>query len=287
MASTTGINVGQESVVAGVRAESVIVKAGQLSGLAGINFPTASLRADQLVGLVTVRENRQVRVGQAVMMVTARGKVDNPKLKSWTYTLDGHDFYILKLGTYFKTLVYDLTTGSWSWWTTNPVSDPNQVDWRAATGLNWLSSGSIPYDKGSNVIVGDESLPVLWVLDPEYGLDENVLNPTQGDTFRRVATGQITTSARTFLPCYEVDLSYSPGATALSLDTVVLDYSDDSGYHYITADGPATVDANDLFPDLQWRSLGMIRSPGRLFRITDDGAFARIDELDVNPEAGT
>jgi hypothetical protein len=33
---------------------------------------------------------------------------------------------------------------------------------------------------------------------------------------------------------------------------------------------------------LSWYSLGQIQAPGRLFRITDDGAVARIDGMEMN-----
>jgi hypothetical protein len=62
---------------------------------------------------------------------------------------------------------------------------------------------------------------------------------------------------------------------------VMLEISDDAG---VTFDdmGTVTVTAGDTSPELSWYSLGQITAPGRLFRITDDGAIARIDGMEMN-----
>src|SRR3546814_3373990 len=95
------------------------------------------------------------------------------------------------------TLIYDLSTGQWAWWTTG-----DRNSWRANVGLNWRSAGSIPDIYGSNIIIGDDNYGILWVLDPSQGTDDDLIDDTD-HTFPRVATGQLTTTGRNYQPIYK------------------------------------------------------------------------------------
>ena len=147
--------------------------------------------------------------------------------------------------------------------------------------MNWVSSGNIPATYGSNVIVGDDSYGILWILDPEKGLDDALLTDEEV-AFPRVATGQMITRDRNFLPIFSVDLTGSMGVPALTDNYVTLEYSDDQGHSYVTADETYVVELGNYDQEFMWISLGLVRAPGRIFRISDNGAFARIDGLDVN-----
>lgn len=235
---------------------------------------------EQMISASTVRAVSEqapiVNVSSLLLRTIVRGKIENPRLRAWSYTLDGHDFFVLKLGTEDKTLIFDLATGQWSSWTSG-----TEERWRASLGMNWRSSRRIPANYGSNVVVGDDSYGALWVLDADYGMDEHLL---EGDPqpFPREATGQIAVRGRAALPCFSVYLSGSSGEPAYAGATVRLSYSDDRGQTF--ADAGEIVVGADFTQELSWRSLGQIRAPGRLFKIVDDGALTRIDSLDVNNE---
>lgn len=242
------------------------------------NIPSREMRVSAVTSIVPVVQiSQQMRASQMLALAIVKGQLDNPKLRAWTYTLDGHDYYILKLGTGSKTLVFDLSTGQWSWW-----CSANSTRWRASVGMNWRSAGTIPVNFGSNVVVGDDTLGALWVLDPEQGYDDHFFDGFDPVKFPRVATGQIPMDSRKALPIYSVDLTASVGYPALSDSVVSLDYSDDQGNTYVTADEPQVSTEGVYDQEFAWRSLGQVRSPGRLFRITDDGAFARIDSMVIN-----
>lgn len=245
-------------------------------GFAVVNFPTDFIEATKSTSLVVSTAAPDIRLTKAVAFAVCRGKIDNPRITSWSYTLDGHDYYVLRLGTDGKTLIFDVSTGQWSWWSTD-----GSQRWRPNTGMNWVSSGDIPHNYGSNVIVGDDSYGALWILNPDVGIDDALLGDGT-NTFPRVATGQMITRDRNFVPVYSVDLSASLGEPALADNTVTLEYSDDQGHNYITADTSLVCEEGNYDQEFSWRSLGMVRAPGRLFRISDDGAFARIDGLYVN-----
>jgi hypothetical protein len=277
MALTPEIRAPQAGIIAAIRqsAREEIVPQAQV--IAAYNIPAERVQVTFGGENVVYRQDSQeLRSTQGQVMAVVRGRIDNPKLRAWTYTLDSHDYYILKLGTTGKTLVLDLTTETWSWWTNGGLGN-----WRASIGMNWRSAGMIPTNYGTNVIVGDDSYGVLWVLDPLQGVDDALLSDEQV-TFERVATGQMVTRDRNFLPVYSVDLTASLGGPALEVNSVKLEYSDDQGHTYVTADEPQVSVFGNYDQEFSWRSLGLVRAPGRLFRITDNGAFARIDSLNVN-----
>ena len=244
--------------------------------LAVYNFPAAETRVSQArtLGLGT-NVAVQTRVSQARVLAVVRGRVYNPKLRTWTFNLDGHQFWVLRLAE-AKTLVYDLSTKQWAWW-----SSDNANHWTINLGLNWRTGGVTARDYGSNIVVGDDSFGLIWVLNPEQGYDEKALDGT-ATSFTRVAEAyQITRGRGPGTPCYEVYLTAASGAPASVSTGVTLSYSDDVGNTYVNAGTlPATV--GDYTQELAWRSLGQVCYPGRIYRIQDDGAFARIDGLEIN-----
>jgi hypothetical protein len=278
MALTPEIQAPQAGVIATFDQASQQLRVTQAFPLAVYNVPAEEVRVTYGdAHVVYDRDSQQMRITSGQVLAVVRGRIDNPKLRAWAYTLDGHDYYVLKLGTTGKTLVFDLSTQTWSWWTTS--TNPN---WRASIGLNWRSAGTIPSNSGSNIIVGDDSYGVLWVLDPEQGTDDALLEDDTQVTFPRVATGQMTTKARVFEPVFSVDLRASLGAPSLEANTVSLSYSDDQGQTYVVADDVKVVEEGNFAQEFRWLSMGQVRAPGRLFRLEDNGAFARIDSLDVN-----
>lgn len=240
------------------------------------NIPAPQIRASFARVNVPAVSPANLHVSQSGVIALYTGRTNSPKLKAWGFTQDGHDFFVLKLGTQRKTLVFDISTDRWSWWSTD-----DRAAWVPATGLNWASSGSIPQNFGSNVVVGDDTTGTLYVLDPELGVDQD----DEGNElpFERRATGYIPVRSRTGYPVYAVELVASYGAPAQAFSTVSLLYSDDQGHSYEDA-GAIAVTLGDYAPDFSWRSLGEANMPGRLFQIFDNGAFARIDALYVNPD---
>jgi hypothetical protein len=99
--------------------------------------------------------------------------------------------------------------------------------------------------------------------------------------FERVVQGQVPMAGREVLPCYACWITTDMGAPAYVGAGVLLEISDDGGVSYDDM-GTVTVTTGETSPELSWYSLGQIEAPGRLFRITDDGAVARIDSMEMN-----
>lgn len=269
--------------------------------LVAINFPTASirtsgypalvpasstsgmsLRTSTLDALVAEKGIEALRTTQAAVLVAVRGRVDNPRLRAWTFTLDGHDFYVLRLGKDL-TLVFDTYSEQWHDWDAF-----EQKYWPVNVGINWVGGVGLldPAGKswGSNILIGDDTLGLLWFLDPDQPYDESFdgpLDPAPAKYFPRVTMGQLALTGRQVMPCFATWLTTDMGAPAYVGAGVKLEISDDAG---VTFDdmGTVLVTSGINTPELSWYSLGQIEAPGRLFRITDDGAITRIDGMEMN-----
>lgn len=251
-------------------------------GLAGaltiVNFPTPYTYASDIGAVVTTNFLAQnIQVSEVGVMVVARGRIDNSKLRAWTFTLDGHDFYVLRLGD-ATTLVYDVYSEQWMDW-----SSPDYEFWRPNTGMNWIGGQLFAGGFGSDVVVGDDVHGLLYFLDPAQPFDQSPLEtaPVQERYFERIVMGQVPIRGREVLPCFAAWLTTDMGAPAYLGAGVTLYTSDDGGETF-DDHGLVTVTPNEFNPELSWYSLGQIEAPGRLFKIVDDGAIVRIDGLEMN-----
>lgn len=242
-----------------------------------INFPTEELRISQAQVVSVLKPSLALRLSQTQVFAVVRGRIANSRLRAWTFTLDGHDFYVLRLGD-DSTLVYDVYSEQWMDWTS-----PDLDFWRPNTGRNWVGGTALADTYGSDVVAGDDTFGLLWFLDPEQPHDENpdALDPDQENYFERVTMGQVPMRGREVLPCYVAWLTADMGDPAYTGAGVTLSTSDDGGETF-DSHGLVTVTAGTYTPELSWYSLGQISAPGRLFKIVDDGAITRIDGLEMN-----
>lgn len=258
--------------------QAVGVQATQALTLAISAEPSQAVRATQACVLAVVdAQGDKVQATQALVLAIGRGRIADPKIRVWGYTLDSHDFFVVRLGSLGKTLLYDLLSGEWYIW----GSDDTNL-WRAYTGVNWGGAWQFTKDYGSNVVVGDDGSGALYFLDPQQDYDDDVL---QGNAikrpFDRELTGQVSVKVGyDDVPCYGVQLFGDIGKVSGTVDdvTVSLSYSDDRGVTYVDAED-IELDAGEYDARAFWSSLGSMTAPGRLFKIKDRGALRRIDSL--------
>jgi len=246
------------------------------------NFPSAELRASGATVRVLGATSNQLRTSAAYLTVIVRGRIAHPEVRAWTFTLDGHDFYVLRLGD-TATLVYDVYSEQWVEWDGHGLPF-----WRTSLGMSWLGGRKLANTYGSDVVAGDDTWGLLWFLDPNQAFDDEPDEglPVQQISYERVISAQVLASGRESIPCYSLFLSGDNyGLTAIDFTpSITLETSDDQGRNFDAFD-TLTVE-----PDLtvenpyQWLSLGQITQPGRIFRFTDTGVFARIDSLTMNDE---
>lgn len=193
-----------------------------------------------------------------------------------SFSLDGHDMYVLRLGD-SETLVYDLSTETWSSW-----DSPGRPTWRVTGSLNWvgiLGSGenNVPQ---TNIICGDDSFGVLWALDPASGMDDGPFAGSPMRPFTRIVTGIVPIRGRTSPRNNAVALTVSIGDPAALDTTISLRISDDNGQTYQNC-GAVRVPNSVNFNEVRWRSLGVVRAPSRIYEFSDSGATVRIDGADA------
>jgi len=241
------------------------------------SFPTERFDVAQAsVTAVTDGPDTALEVSQSFVIVVAKGKVDDPTVRAWTFTLDGHDFYVLRLGN-TETLVYDLTTEQWFTW-----GSGDSTLWDAYTGTNWIGGNTFSANFGSNVIVGSNANGSLFFLDPDKPNDDPAVEGRDLSPFRRRITAQLPVRGYNRVSVYQVEMLGSvseldTGAT----DSFELLYSDDRGSNYTSAGSITSID-EDFSIRASWRSLGSFSSPGRIFRVQDTGSLKRIDSLTVS-----
>lgn len=200
---------------------------------------------------------------------------DIKRIRAWGFSLDGHDFYVLRLGE-DATLVYDLSTDQWSEW-----KDHNHNYWRAHVGMNWIGMAGTTHERsfGSQIVAGDDTEARMWVLDPDQGFDDE---PDESDPtpFERIVTGGLPQRMREITPVGGVYLNISTGSPVLSGADVTLRTSDDGGNTWINH-GTISVTIGTWDQEVAWRSLGYIRHPGRIFEFSDNGVAVRISGADM------
>lgn len=273
----TDIQAPQAGVLATVLQDAVAEQVPQLNVLIAYNVPSENLVATQGEIIVTFRQAADIAVTQFELLAAVRGRIANPRLRAWTFSLDGHDFYVLRLGDQL-TLVYDIYSEQWVDW-----ADTEKLFWRANCGVNWLGAQGLAVDYGSSIVVGDDTYGLLWLLNPEQPYDQHpdYLAPQQEIYFDRITMGQVPIRGREVVPCFAAWLTTDMGDPAYTGAGVTLYTSDDGGETF-DDHGLATVTLGEYSPELSWYSLGQIGAPGRLFKIVDDGAVARIDGMEMN-----
>lgn len=266
---------------------SVVADEAQLSearAYAQINFPAHFAQASQAMIVGDVKKEVTAEISQNRMFAHVRGRIADPKLRVWTFTLDGHDFFVLRLGD-DTTLLYDLYSEQWVEW------DSKQSGaWRPTTGMTWVGAAALADTLGSAVVAGDDTFGRLWFLDPEQPYDD-APDPARGIQqidFERIVTGQVLADGRTALPCYVVWLDGDNYGISVEdfVPGLTLEYSDDQGRTFTAAETLAVETNLGVTNPYGWYSLGQITSPGRIFRWRDNGVLTRIDSASMNDDNG-
>lgn len=232
----------------------------QISGLSALVIgiePSEFTDVSALQGSATVAASPEAHISQLALLVLVRGDAEAHRMRAWSFSLNGHLFYVLRLGQ-LGTVVYDVATKKWSSWQTDGFNY-----WRAHVGMNW----------DEEMIAGDAKEGFLWNIDPDANYDD-------GDVvIQRICVGALPERLRNSISCNGVMLTGSVGFNTGGDVTVTLRTSDDNGATW-DDHGNEIVTAGDFKAEIVWRSLGLITAPGRWFEITDTG-LTRLDGLDM------
>lgn len=259
------------------------LKASKAGFVGIVNFPTEFELASK-AGMVPVTLTYQtILTSKASVVAVVRGRTTHPNIVSWTFSLDGHEFYVLQMQQ--ETLLYDFHAERWYCWGSGETPL-----WNVQVGQNWNANvGLIISEIGggertSNIVVGDGTTSMLYFLDPELSEDYSSAGEP-GKKFLRVITGQLVARGTAYVKLPYVDVQSSEGDTVTASDlSVELMVSDDQGHSYWSA-GEKTVVLGQYAISLNWRSLGSYKSPGRLLKLVDHGAIVRVDDW-TTPDDG-
>lgn len=229
----------------------------QLAAMALGNFPSANGIVGQLTVMSVVKPAPNAQISQLQVLVLCRGSADQHRIRAWTFTQDGHRFYVLRLGE-DSTYVYDTATQRWALWRTMDFDY-----WVAQSGMNWENE----------IVAGDAHDGIIYDVAADQDMDDKTVE------IERICTGGFPMRMRNALGCNGVVLTGSVGNNAGNV-SITLETSDDNGKNWLSH-GTLNITVNDKFPELCWQSLGTIHAPGRLFKITDTGVATRIDGLDM------
>lgn len=259
---------------------AVGIRSGEVKTLGISAYPAQGADAGKIDTLAVTAAAMPIRLNQAHVFAIVRGRISSPKVRAWSFSLDGHDFYVLRLGDK-QTLVYDVATKQWHDW----GADIDDL-WPVITGGSWYAGRRLGEAFGrTNIVAGSDLNGTLYFVSP---VDDNDDDPMTGATrpFTRQVTAQYPIDGGyDYVPCFGVQAFGSIGQ-ATQDGSVALTYSDDRGKIYQSAD-VLMVDAGERQFRLQWPSLGSMAAPGRLFKITDTGALRRIDGLSIELPSDT
>lgn len=224
-------------------------------------------RAAQLYALAVYNEEPSPFVRNAMfsqlyaLAVYGEGAPEDFRLRAWSFTMDGHKFYVLKLGE-LGTYICDTTNGNnWYKWETAGYNY-----WNAVLGLNW----------NGRVLAASVTENIIWEVKPEVWNDEGFKDIVH------VSTAILNQTGREYISHDELRLSVSSGFNDSLNPRITLEYSDDRGVTYETAtDGTIVLTDDDFKQEVEWISLGSFTAPGRVIRITDVGGPLRIDYATV------
>lgn len=226
----------------------------------------ASVLKNSLPALIWVTPNRTVTLAQGQVARISNISVEElletaTNLRAWPFRTKKSDFYILCADEF--TLAYNIQRNEWYRWDTYGYDF-----WRA----------NLSVQAGTEIYVGDALTGKVWRLANE-GFDDTdtpivkevvglVLNP--GDP----------------APCHAVNLRMNAGWTGSYVEPELIELimSDNLGATW--ADPiPVSVGLKGEYElEVEWRSLGPIFPPGRVFRFRHTGrSRLRIDYAVLNP----
>ena len=194
-----------------------------------------------------------------VLVLYSTGLPDSHRSRAWTFTLDGHTFYVLDLGAQ-GTFCYDIATGAWCEFGTQGLGP-----WNMVHGTMW----------GDRIVAGDRLYDYVWELHPDKTLDEDWRD------VEHVVTGGLQVRGRKYMQQDALRVAASVGQLdEVNGATLALRFSDDNGQTWSDYFS-VTLTEGDFSGEIAYRSLGSFAAPGRIFELSDSGGVIRIDGADA------
>jgi hypothetical protein len=193
----------------------------------------------------------------------------------YTFTAEGHMFYVLAFPTHNITWLYDLTTGVWSEWQSYYNKDP------AILWGRHRSNCCVRF--GNKEIVGDYENGNLYILNMSTYTDN-------GQYIRHIRTGQCLAKDLTNVVYHQFAIDFEAGVGLIEgvqgeNPLAALEWSNDGGHTWSNAYTTSIGEIGEYGRRAIWNKLGAGRS--RIFRVTISdpvkiaihGAYAEVEAL--------
>lgn len=222
-------------------------------------------RVSQVATMTAGTTMADARITQTALIVATKSGVSGQRRnRAWTYTLDGHSFYVLDLGAE-GTFVFDLLTQQWSEFETTGYGN-----WDMVIGHDWVA--------GKMTVAGSQVDARIQAIAPGSFLDEG---------WRRVnytVTGYVPLTDLRRVRNFAFRMVATSGRLSEDLDAQIsLSYSDDGGAEY-SSPTTRTLIPKKFQQRVEFRSLGAMQSPGRIYRITDEGGVQSVSAFEAEVE---
>lgn len=186
-------------------------------------------------------------------LYSAIGSPSSTEISTWSFSIDGHPFVLVKTGEQ-GTLIYDMSTQEWASW-----------NLEGNIGLGFRDGET--YEEF--YLMGSPEDNKIYTFDLSETDDEN-------GSFTSIVTGGLPMRSRKTQECFSV---YAAGDRSDTDGRVLSLFTSDDGGRDWFFHGNVVLSGNDS--EAGWRSLGLIRSPGRMFELQDTGVYASIQGLDM------
>jgi hypothetical protein len=174
---------------------------------------------------------------------------------AFTYTQDGHKFYILTFPTENKTYSYDILTKMWS-----RRSSFNLGRWRANASCDFVEKQ----------LIGDYANGKIYYIDPlNYTENDEVLERTIYTTPLFQENMRIVYHSITL----DIDSGFAKTTGQGSNPQVMMQFSNDGGYTWSNENWKSTGEIGEYNKELIWRRCGMARNRLIRFTLTDPVPF--------------
>ena len=196
------------------------------------------------------------------LVVYGENVIERFNQRAWTFTVDGHAYYVLHLGIR-GTWIYDQSNSKWYEWKTDGYNNWNME-------LGWVFDGD-------RIIAGDNQDPIIWRVDPNVFTDQG---------FRyvvRKVTGAIPLRRNDTLKIFGLYVTASVGSPSADDAYIRLRFSNDNGKTW-SAWFTEPLAPGSFQQVINLRSLGLAKAPGRVFEIEDAGGTVRIDGADMDTD---
>ena len=175
----------------------------------------------------------------------------------YTYTQEGHSFYVITFPSESKTWVFDITTGFWHTRSSGTRGRRHKSDWHV-----WFNSKNL---------VGDFENGKIYELDLATYTDD-------GQTIKSIRAAQPVQSNRKLVFHNRLELDFEAGvglATGQGSDPqAMLDWSDDGGHTWSNEHWTGIGKQGEYEARAVWRRLG--RSRNRIYRVSITDPVKRV-----------